>query len=221
MVADAKIIKEAEQQLFEFQKQPGFTSFLLNIVSDDNFALNVRLSSAIYLKNKIHRSWDTKREDGIKADEKLSIKERLIETLVKNCENNHIRPILTETINGILVGQEDWDLAPIIKNLLSSGDASYIYPGLLLLFQLCKAHRWDMVGSRDYIDSVIEELFPIVEGIASNIGSQTDYRSNEILYLILKSFKYACLNNLPQYFSQPERIMSWVHPNEIIKFKLF
>ena len=67
MVADAKIIKEAEQQLFEFQKQPGFTSFLLNIVSDDNFALNVRLSSAIYLKNKIHRSWDTKREDGIKA----------------------------------------------------------------------------------------------------------------------------------------------------------
>ncbi|CAI5053846.1 ANL_collapsed_G0012370.mRNA.1.CDS.1 [Saccharomyces cerevisiae] len=210
MVADAKIIKEAEQQLFEFQKQPGFTSFLLNIVSDDDFALNVRLSSAIYLKNKIHRSWDTKREDGIKADEKLSIKERLIETLVKNCENNHIRPILTETINGILVGQEDWDLAPIIKNLLSSGDASYIYPGLLLLFQLCKAHRWDMVGSRDYIDSVIEELFPIVEGIASNIGSQTDYRSNEILYLILKSFKYACLNNLPQYFSQPERIMSWV-----------
>ena len=49
MVADAKVIKEAEQQLFEFQKQAGFTSFLLNIVSDENFALNVRLSSAIYL----------------------------------------------------------------------------------------------------------------------------------------------------------------------------
>lgn len=211
MVADAKVIKLAEQQLFEFQKQSGFATFLLRVVSNTDIPLNIRLSSAIYLKNKIQRSWNAiKREDGIKADEQQIIKENLIQALVSNSQNNHLRPHLTESIRRILNTNCEWDLTSAIVELLSSGKQDYVYSGLLILFEVCIVHRWDMSDSRQTIDDVISLVLPIVEGIASQLVSQNDYRSNELLYLILKCFKYACLNNFPQYFNNTDKLSAWI-----------
>lgn len=211
MVADAKIIKQAELQLFEYQKSVGFASFLLKVVSNEAIPLNIRTSSAIYLKNKIQRSWNAAtREDGIKVDEQQVIKENLVQTLIKYVQNNHIRPHLTESVRGILKNNDEWDLIAVISELLSSCNQDYIYPGLLLLFEVCAVHRWDMVGNRIYIDKVISEIFPIVEGIASQLVNTEDYKSNELLYLILKCFKYGCLNNYPEYFNNIEKLNAWV-----------
>lgn len=211
MVADAKVIKQAEQQLFEFQKQAGFATFLLRVVSNDEVPLNIRLSSAIYLKNKIQRSWNAiKREDGIKPDEQQVLKENLIQALVNNSENNHLRPHLTESIRGILSNNDEWDMTGPIVELLSSGKQEYIYSGLLILFEVCILHRWDMADSRSAIDNTVANVFPIVEEIASQLVGQNDYRSNELLYLILKCFKYACLNNFPRYFTNMDKLNAWI-----------
>lgn len=211
MVADAKIIKQAEQQLFQFQKQPGFTTFLVKVVSNDEIPLNIRLSSAIYLKNKLQRSWNAvNREDGIKPEEQQTLKEHLIQTLVKNSENNHLRPYLTESVRAILNNNDNWDLTGVINELLSSGKQEYIYAGLLILFEVCIVHRWDMSDSRDTIDKMIEAVFPTIEGIASQLVNLEDYRSNELLYLILKCFKYACLNNFPRYFNNLDKLNAWI-----------
>ncbi|SJM88698.1 probable Importin beta SMX1 [Zygosaccharomyces bailii] len=211
MVADAKVIKIAEQQLFQFQKQPGFTTFLLQVVSNQEVPLNIRLSSAIYFKNKIQRSWNAvNREDGIKQDEQQVIKDNLVQTLVSNCGDNHIRPHLTESVRGILNNNDHWDLTNIMNELLRSDKQEYIYTGLLLLFEVCIAHRWDMADGREEIDAVIFAVFPTVEAIASELVNREDYKSNELLYLILKSFKYSCLNNFPQYFKSLEKLNAWI-----------
>lgn len=211
MVADAKIIKEAEQQLFEYQKQPGFTTFLLQVVSNEEIPTHIRLSSAIYFKNKIFRSWNTpNREDGIKPEEQLVIKENLIQALVKNSENNHVRPHLTESVRGILDNNDNWDLTGVINELLNSGKQEYVYSGLLLLFQTCIAHRWDMADNRKEIDRVVSVVFPTVENIASQLINRDDYRANELMYLIIKCFKYACLNNFPQYFQNLDKLNAWI-----------
>ncbi|CCK69559.1 Sxm1p KNAG_0C04570 [Huiozyma naganishii CBS 8797] len=216
MVADAKIIRAAEMQLYEFQKVSGFASFLLKVVSNGELPLNIRMSAAIYLKNKVQKSWksDTSKEsvdvDDITLQEGSIIKENIIQILVANCENNHIRPHLTEAIRIILSRTNSWDMSGTINGLLTSGKADYTYTGLLLLFQMCNAHRYDMCGHREYIDSFISDVFPTVEEILSQLVNQTDYRSSELLYLILKSFKYACLNNFPQYFNNVEKLNSWI-----------
>lgn len=210
MSPDASLIKQAEFQLFQMQKESGFTAFLLSSSGNDQLPLNIRLCCVIYLKNKIQRSWVSKNNDAIQPEEKQVVKEQLIQCLIKNCENNHIRPHLTECIRGILSNNDSWDMTSIINELLTSQKDEYIYPGLLLLFEITIHHRWDMFERRDKIDNFIERTFPIVEQIASHLVNNNDYRSNEMLYLILKSFKYSCLNNFPRYFSDLEKLDSWM-----------
>lgn len=211
MVADAKLIKDAELKLFEFQKQAGFTTFLLSVVVNENVPIHVRLSSAIYMKNKIQRTWNVvNKEDGIKGEEQEIIKKQLVEALVQNVENNHLRPHLTESVRGILNARQDWNLIPGITELISSGNQNYVYAGLLILFEVCIVHRWDMIDERQIIDQTIDAIFPIIENLASQLVNQQDYRSNELLYLILKCFKYSCLNNFPRYFNDMNKVNAWV-----------
>ncbi|CCF58507.1 hypothetical protein KAFR_0E03560 [Kazachstania africana CBS 2517] len=225
MVADAKVIKQAEAQLFEFQKESGFTFFLLKVLSNAEIPLNIRMSSAIYFKNKVHRSWyalDNDRKmnpDDIGMDEQKMIKDNLVEILVTNVESNHIRPHLTEAIHYIFYTSKDWDLTQPVQELLDSGKQEYIYAGLLLTFEFCKVHRYDMVDSRGPIDAFISVVFPIIENMLSGLVNASDYKSSELLYLILKSFKYACLNNFPAYFNQVEKLNSWIQLHLFVCFK--
>ncbi|SCU88624.1 LANO_0D02630g1_1 [Lachancea nothofagi CBS 11611] len=210
MAADAVVIKNAEQELYHMQKEPGFTSFLLNAATDTAIPLNVRTSCAIYMKNKIQRCWVSKRDDAIVPQEQSAIRETLIQSLIANAENMQIKPYLTESVRGILDNNDTWDLSGIIHELLSSNKPEYVYPGLLLLFEVCIKHRWDMPENRQYIDSLVETVFPCVETIAAQLVNENDYRSNELLYLILKCFKYSCLNNFPRYFNNVEKLQSWI-----------
>ncbi|AET39581.1 Sxm1p Ecym_4546 [Eremothecium cymbalariae DBVPG len=210
MASNAGVIKEAEQQLFAMQREVGFTSFLISATKNDQIPLNIRLSCSIYLKNKIQRCWKSKKEDGIPEAEERNIKEQLVQALIENTENSHIRPHLTEAIRGILVHNESWDLAEVVLELFMSGKMEYIYPGLLLVFEVTIKHRYAMSENREYIDNFVEKVFPRMEEIASQLLNNDDYRSNELLYLILKSFKYACLNNFPRYFTNVEKLNSWI-----------
>ncbi|SCV04483.1 LAME_0H18800g1_1 [Lachancea meyersii CBS 8951] len=210
MAADAIVIKQAEQELYHMQKEPGFTSFLLNAATDATVPLNVRISCAIYMKNKIQRCWTSKRDDAIVVEEQNAIKEALVQSVISHAENMQIRPYLTESVRGVLDHSDKWDLSGAIQELLSSNKPEFVYPGLLLLFEVCIKHRWDMPENRQYIDDVIEAVFPCMEAIAAQLVNETDYKSNELLYLVLKCFKYACLNNFPRYFANPEKLQSWI-----------
>ncbi|SCU83259.1 LAFA_0D02586g1_1 [Lachancea sp. 'fantastica'] len=210
MAADARIIKQAEQELYHMQKEPGFTSFLLSAATDASVPLNVRISCAIYMKNKIQRCWSSKREDAIVPQEQNAIKEALVQNVIVHAENMQIRPYLTESVRGILDHSDQWDLSGAIQELLSSNKPELVYPGLLLLFEVCIKHRWDMPENRQYIDSVVETVFPCIETISAQLVNETDYKSNELLYLVLKCFKYSCLNNFPRYFGNVEKLQSWV-----------
>ncbi|GMM58744.1 Sxm1 protein [Maudiozyma humilis] len=217
MVADAKVIKDAEMKLFEFQKESGFTALILKAVANEAIPLNIRMSSAIYFKNKVQRSWvnyetnSTHVEaDDITPDEQQLIRENLIQIIVENVDNNHIRPHLTEALSTILMRYKTWDLTSVVKDLLESGKQEYTYSGLLILFEICKVHRYDMCDNRVMIDTLIANIFPIIENMLSGLVNETDYKSSEFLYLILKFFKYACLNNYPQYFNDPSKLDSWI-----------
>ncbi|CAB4253725.1 similar to Saccharomyces cerevisiae YDR395W SXM1 Nuclear transport factor (karyopherin) involved in protein transport between the cytoplasm and nucleoplasm [Maudiozyma barnettii] len=217
MVADAKLIKEAELKLFEFQKEAGFTFLLLKIVSNVEIPLNIRMSCAIYFKNKVFRSWvnynitsQTVSADDINPEEQQMIKDNIIQIIVSNVNDNHITPHLTEALYNILIRCKDWDLTGPISELLTSGKHDYTYAGLLVVFEICKVHRYDLCDKREFFDKFISTIFPTIEGLLSQLVNQTDFKSSELLYLILKSFKYACLNNFPAYFNDVSKLDSWI-----------
>lgn len=210
MANNAQSIKAAESQLFQLQKEPGFLSFLLTATNNEQLQLSIRMSCAIYMKNMIQRSWNSRKTNNISQEEKDLVKPALIKTLIANYENIHIRPHVTESIGAILKWEDEWVSMDQVVELLQSGKQEYIYPSLLLIFEVCNNHRWDMFGNRQYIDAFIDAVFPVMEQVTGQLVNANDHKSNEMLYLILKSFKYGCLNNFPHYFTNIDKLNSWI-----------
>ncbi|KAH3900295.1 related to Importin beta SMX1 [Saccharomycodes ludwigii] len=212
--SNAVLIKQAEKQLHELEKIPGFCLFLLQSISDDSLSLNIRMSSAIYLKNKILKTWNDKlvfikKDHIIQEDEKSQIKSNLIRVLITQCNNSHLRPHLTESIRSILIAEQGkWDLTETTFELLSGNNQDLVYTGLLVMFEFCKFNKWNVGTERVLLDKFIDKNFPLLESFAqqlvNNADSDMDYHSGELLYLILKCFKYGCLVNYPTYFAQEE-----------------
>lgn len=54
---DTSVLKPAEQQLKEWETQPGFYSILQAIFSNHSIDVNVRWLAVLYFKNGIDRYW--------------------------------------------------------------------------------------------------------------------------------------------------------------------
>ncbi|KAL6937504.1 hypothetical protein ACO0RG_004014 [Hanseniaspora osmophila] len=197
--SDLAVIKQAEHDLYELQKQDGFCTELVGIVTNQELPAPSRISGCIYLKNKVQRSWPEK----ISLAEQSFLKDTLVKLLVQECNNNHLRPHLVETLRSILLVDQTWDLTDTCQQLLKSNDPQYTYAGILISFQISFIRRWDVEESRKYFDNFIESIFPILETMADTLKSSQDYQSNELLYLILKIFKYGCfISACPAYFKK-------------------
>lgn len=207
--ANPQVRKQAEQQLSEFEKQPGFTVYCLELAVDSSSSNTVKSSAAVFFKNRISQHWTDESEKGIKAEEQESIKTKLIEALIKTYDDSHIRPQLSLAVRNILL-RGAWVLNEPIHQLLSSkSEVAHVYTGLVLLFEVTRAQRWAF-SDRTLIDSYIEQSFPLLETLASDILNNTDYRSGDMLYLILKIFRYSTLNVLPKYFYDVNKLTVWI-----------
>ena len=54
---DADVLKPAEQQLKQWETQPGFHCTLMSIVADHSIHVNIRFMAVLYLKNGVERYW--------------------------------------------------------------------------------------------------------------------------------------------------------------------
>lgn len=207
--SNPQLRKQAEQQLAEFEKQPGFTVYCLDLAVDPSSSTTIKSSAAVFFKNRISRYWNDESDRGIKQDEQETIKTKLIESLVKCFDDNHIRPQLSLAVRNILI-RGAWLLNEPISQLLNSkSDVSHVYTGLLLLFEATRSQRWAYTD-RTLIENYIELTFPTLEVLASEILNNSDYRSGDMLYLILKIFRYSTLNVLPKYFYDVNKLSSWI-----------
>lgn len=201
--------KQAEQQLAEFEKQPGFTVYCLDLAVDPSSSNTVKSSAAVYFKNRISKYWKDESDRAIKPEEQETIKTKLIESLVKCYDDSHIRPQLGLAVRNVLL-RGAWSLNEPIHQLLNSkSDIAHVYTGLLLLFEATRSQRWAFTD-RTLIDAYIEQTFPILEVLASEILNNTDYRSGDMLYLILKIFRYSTISALPKYFYDVNKLSTWI-----------
>lgn len=220
--ANQQVRKQSEQQLHVFEEQPGFTAYLLDLIVDPEVSAGIQISAAIFFKNRIANYWvvpenrpNTKAY--IQANEKPMIKEKLIQTLIKTYLSSRMRLFLSTALHNILSYEKWEELVPIMQNLLNdSSNIDHVYTGLLCLYQYTKNYRWEGLESGNSVsnpvlDEAAEKFFPLLETLAKNLLDNDSALSDELLYLIIKIFKFTTFSYLPKYLQDPTHLGTWCH----------
>ena len=136
-------------------------STVLHIISSPESSPSVRQAAAVYLKNRISRSWSTPhRENGSSAPstssvsptniipitdaDKATIKQNILHVLVKTPQQN-VKVQLKTCLGTIIVDDfpERWEqLMQQTLQCLQSGHENQIEGGLLALIEILKIYRW-------------------------------------------------------------------------------
>lgn len=206
--ANLSVRKAAEEQLKQCEEQPGFTSYCLSLAVDPSVANHLRSSASIYFKNRVAKFWGLDDPRGIREAEQMDIKANLINGLLATVNDQQVRPQLVLSVRSIL--RSGWVLIDVIMELLKQGsDEAHVFTGLLLLKEVCKSLRWSY-QDRTAIDDIIAKTYPILESLVPHFLNQADVRSSELLYFVLKIFKYGSLNVMPQYFHDVNHLQTWI-----------
>ncbi|XP_040196349.1 importin-11 [Rana temporaria] len=75
---DSSVLKPAEEQLKQWETQPGFYSVLLNIFTNHSLDVNVRWLAVLYFKNGIERYWRRVAPNALSEVEKSALRAGLI-----------------------------------------------------------------------------------------------------------------------------------------------
>uniref|UniRef100_A0A8D0RDN8 Importin-11 n=2 Tax=Sus scrofa TaxID=9823 RepID=A0A8D0RDN8_PIG len=75
---DTAVLKPAEEQLKQWETQPGFYSVLLNIFTNHSLDINVRWLAVLYFKNGIDRYWRRVAPHALSEEEKSTLRAGLI-----------------------------------------------------------------------------------------------------------------------------------------------
>jgi hypothetical protein len=203
--------KQAEEQLAQFETLPGFTAYCLELAVDDTVSQSQRSSAAVFFKNRVNAFWGARSVKAISTEEQEQIRVKLIESLLKACNDNLIRPQLTTTVKHIL-NQGQWLLNDAISQLLNSTtDQSHVYTGLLLLVEVVRSMRYEFTDEkRQPLNAYVDQTFPTLEKLAYELLKHDDYKSGEMMYYILKIFKYSTLLGMPYYLNDPNHLSSWI-----------
>ncbi|TKA50012.1 hypothetical protein B0A49_11725, partial [Cryomyces minteri] len=132
---NADIRRQAELDLKFAEDKPGFLDALLNILEAEQ-EQGVRLSTAIYLKNRVSKGWSASDESSsqfkpIPEDQKASFRNRLVSVLAST--QAQVRAQLVPILQKILHDDfpDKWpDFLEITLRLLNSNDANSVFAGL-------------------------------------------------------------------------------------------
>ncbi|XP_073920688.1 importin-11 isoform X4 [Castor canadensis] len=75
---DTAVLKPAEEQLKQWETQPGFYSVLLNIFTNHTLDINVRWLAVLYFKHGIDRYWRRAAPHALSEEEKCTLRAGLI-----------------------------------------------------------------------------------------------------------------------------------------------
>ncbi|CCH61535.1 hypothetical protein TBLA_0E04830 [Henningerozyma blattae CBS 6284] len=191
---DKSIRTNAEQQLKQYNKTPGFLGACLDIISSDQISADIKLSASLYFKNKITYGWPENSNNhtkndlldyAIDNDEKPIIREMLIQTLLKvsnSSTESHTSTSLLRILKTPLMiiisidySNKKWnDLLQFSLNLISNTNESdpqtinNAYIGLICLSEIFRTYRWTDNDARQDLEILILDYFPSLLNFAND-----------------------------------------------------
>lgn len=211
--SDADARRRAELDLKTAEDHPGFTDALLEILQAEQEA-SVRLSTVVYLKNRVTRGWkpseETTHNKAIPEDEKARFRERLLPVLASSPPQ--IRQQLVPVLQKILHFDfpEKWpSFINITVNLLNTNDASSIFAGLQCLLAICRVFRFKSGENRADFDKIVEATFPRLLVIGQGLVNEMSEDAGEMLHIVLKAYKHATFFELAASLREQHTVIGW------------
>lgn len=136
---DTTVLKPAEEQLRQWETQPGFYSVLLSIFNNHLLDVNVRWLAVLYFKNGIDRYWRRVAPHALSEEEKSSLRAGLITNF-----NEPINQIATQI--AVLIAKvarldcpRQWpELIPILLESVKVQDSLQQHRALLTFYHVTK-----------------------------------------------------------------------------------
>ncbi|KAG7481216.1 hypothetical protein MATL_G00064160 [Megalops atlanticus] len=136
---DTALLKPAEEQLKQWETQPGFYSVLLNIFNNHMLDVNVRWLAVLYFKNGIDRYWRRVAPHALSEEEKTSLRAGLITNF-----NEPVNQIATQI--AVLIAKvarldcpRQWpELIPILLESVKVQDGLRQHRALLTFYHVTK-----------------------------------------------------------------------------------
>lgn len=209
--ADATIRSQAEAALKQAEQHPGFIGALLDILQSEQDPA-VRLSTAVYLKNRVSRGWatDDNPHQPISEPERKPFRDRLLPLL--SSSPPLIRAQLIPILQTVL--QYDFptkwpELMDIILQLVNTQDANQVYSGLQCLLAVCRTYRFRSGEERQNLDKVVEAAFPNLLSIGNKLVNETSPEAGEMLRICVKCYKHAIYYGLPLPLQSHQATVDW------------
>ena len=210
--ADATIRQQAEAALKSAEQHPGFIGALLDIIQAEQES-GVRLSTAIYLKNRVSRGWpiDSTIHLPIPDNERKPFRDRLLPVL--STVPSQIRAQIVPILQTILQNDfpQKWpEYMDITMQLLNASDATSVFAGLQCLLAVCRTYRFRLGESdRGHLDKVVEASFPRILAIGNNLLNESNPEAGEMLRIVVKCYKHAIYYELPMPLRAYQATVDW------------
>ncbi|KAK9447630.1 armadillo-type protein [Limtongia smithiae] len=206
------IRRQAELQLSEASKAPGFIIACLDIVQAQPSS-SVQVSAAVYLKNKVARNWEFDEYPNavaINEAEKPAFRERLIPAIISAHQQTrqHLQSILNKVV-GYDYPQKWPSFLEHTLQLLNSPDPQHIYAGLVCLSELCKAYRWRNHEARGDFEKVIQGAFPLALQVGNRLLTENNEMAGEMMRLVLKCYRAAIAIELSPVLRAQDTLVAW------------
>ncbi|OBT65407.1 hypothetical protein VE03_06106 [Pseudogymnoascus sp. 23342-1-I1] len=212
--ADADARRRAELDLKAAEEHAGFTDALLDILQSEQEA-SVRLSTAVYLKNRVSRAWAITDHGAptlnpIPDEEKTRFRERLLPVLSTSTAavRAQLVPVLQKILHCDFPAR--WPgFMDVTLNLLNTNEAASIFAGLQCLLAICRVFRFKAGESRADFDKIVEATFPRLLVIGTGLVNETSEEAGEMLHLALKAYKHATFFDLAASLRQEQTTIGW------------
>ncbi|KAG8626532.1 hypothetical protein KVT40_005477 [Elsinoe batatas] len=211
--ANSDVRRQAELDLKNAEENPGFSDALLNILENEQDA-GVRLSSSVYLKNRVTKRWsptdESEKGKTLAESEKTAVKSRILPIL--RAATPQVRAQLVATLQKILHYDfpQHWpEFLQATTGLLNSQDIPSVFAGLQCLLVICRTYRFKVGDTRADFDRIVEQTFPHLLQIGNSLVNETSLEAGEMLRTVLKAYKHTIYFDLPKYLRGHEAMSGW------------
>ncbi|KAJ9659855.1 Nonsense-mediated mRNA decay protein 5 [Neophaeococcomyces mojaviensis] len=209
--ADQSTRQQAELALKSAEQQQGFIDQLLSLVEAEQDP-GIRLSTAVYLKNRVSRAWPTENpvHQPIPEVDRKPFRDRLLPVLANS--QPQIRAQLVAILQTILQNDfpKNWpEFMDITINLLGEQTPNHVFAGLQCLLAVCRTYRFMSGQERQNLDKVVEAAFPRILAIGSRLVDETSLEGAEMLRIVVKCYKHAVYYELPKPLQTHQATVDW------------
>ncbi|KAK2165868.1 hypothetical protein NP493_1346g00008 [Ridgeia piscesae] len=135
-----EVLKPAEQQLKQWETQPGFYTILQTIWSNHSLDQNVRWLAVLFFKNGVDRYWRKTAPNAVREEEKAVLRQRLLMAIAEPVNQIATQlAVLTAKIARLDCPHNWPELFPTLLEAVKSPEVLLKQRALLMLYHVVKA----------------------------------------------------------------------------------